>query len=342
MTNETANKEDSQETRRSSWGKVGVFFSVFATIVFVCAFAYGYFELSKVNISLAKMIDDSQQRNESDLGGMQKSVADLQERMQKSQDLFAQQEQLISDWRTTQKGDLNRWYVAEAQYLVKLANDHAQFTHNIKMSMILLQRADQVLQGVQDASLLEIRQSLASDIASLQAAPHVDETALYLWIMALNKQLDELPLPTSPLKPDTKQALSAAVPTNLPWWQAGLAHTWQVLRHVVVVRYNNSNALPLVLPEEKTFLYQNLHAQMESAMWGVLHHKPEVYQASLESAVSWIHKYFDQDATATKNMLQNMAELRKVNIQPPAINFSATLQLFDHYLAQAEQTRPAQ
>ena len=45
----------------------------------------------------------------------------------------------------------------------------------MKMSMILLQRADQVLQDVQDASLLEIRQSLASDIASLQAAPHVDD-----------------------------------------------------------------------------------------------------------------------------------------------------------------------
>ena len=98
-------------------------------------------------------------------------------------------------------------------------------------------------------------------------------TALYLRLMALNNQLDELPLPTSPLKPDTKQALSATVPTNLPWWKAGLAHTWHVLRQVVVVRYNNSNALPLVLPEEKMFLYQNLHAQMESAMWGVLHRK---------------------------------------------------------------------
>ena len=68
----SANKENSQETRRSSWGKVGVFFSALATIVFVCAFGYGYFELSKVNISLAKMIDDSKQRNESDIGGTAK------------------------------------------------------------------------------------------------------------------------------------------------------------------------------------------------------------------------------------------------------------------------------
>ncbi len=43
---------------------------------------------------------------------------------EKSVELSAKQEQIIADWQAAQKGNLNKWYVAEAQYLVRLANDH--------------------------------------------------------------------------------------------------------------------------------------------------------------------------------------------------------------------------
>ena len=61
------------------------------------------------------------------------------------------------------------------------------------------------------------------------------------------------------------------------------------VKQIVVVRYNASTTLPLVLPEEKSFLYQNLHAEMESAMWAVLHRNPSVYQTSLTRLTSWIN-----------------------------------------------------
>jgi uroporphyrin-3 C-methyltransferase len=102
------------------------------------------------------------------------------------------------------------------------------------------------------------------------------------------------------------------------------------------VRDTAKNALPLILPEEKAFLYQNLHAQMESAMWAVLQHNNDVYQASLARSLAWIQLYFDQEAAPTKNMLQNIAELQKTNIELKATNLSATLQLFDNYFAQTK------
>src|SRR5438045_770691 len=96
----------------------------------------------------------------------------------------------------------------------------------------------------------------------------------------------------------------------------------------------DSGQLPLILPDEKIFLYQNLHAQLENAMWAVLQQNADIYQSSLKRASAWVQLYFAQDAAQTKIMLQNLEELQKINIQPTSINLAATLQLFDQYFIQ--------
>jgi len=340
MTDENTAVEKEPETQRSGWANMGIFLSTIAIILLLGGFGYGYLELSKVNVSIARKVValESHAVNEQNaISTLQKSVTDLQQTAQKSQDLSSQQEQLMSEWRAAQKGDLDKWHIAEAQYLVKLANDHLQFSHNTYMAQTLLQQADHILESIQDASVLDVRKSIAADLANLQAAPVVDVTALYLQLTALNNQIDALPLPGTPLTAEGKQPGDVLPAANLPWWKAGLQRSWQSLRQIVIVRYNGSDALPLVMPEEKAFLYQNLHAQMEGVMWAVLHRSNDVYQTNLTRALVWIKQYFVQDAAVTKSVLHNMDVLQQINIQPPAANLSATLQLFDQYFAQSKQ-----
>jgi uroporphyrin-3 C-methyltransferase len=304
---------------------------------------FGYYQLAHVNFTLASMITQAQTQARDanhNVAALEKTVADLSASARKSEELSGKQEQMIADWQAAQKGDLDKWYVAEAQYLVRLANDHLQFTHDVNMAMTLLQRAEQALQTMQTASTLEIRKSIASDIANLQATPNVDITDLYLHLTALNNQINQLPLPESPLQADKQQPV-AAIDPNLSWWQAGFARTMQMMHQIVIVHRYDNNAMPLVLPEEKTFLYQNLHAQLENAIWGVLHRKPEIYEEGVTRTVSWIKQYFVQDAPATKSMLENLQELQKIDIKPPVANLSATLQLFDTYFAQPQQAKSA-
>jgi uncharacterized protein HemX len=89
--------------------------------------------------------------------------------------------------------------------------------------------------------------------------------------------------------------------------------------------------MPLVMPEERGFLYQNLHAEMQNAMWAVLHHNGAVYQASLAHINSWIKQYFVQQAPATISMLQSLVALQAINIQPQTTNMTALVQQFDGY-----------
>ena len=108
---------------------------------------------------LHAQVDTSTQHIQS----LEGSLNSLQSAAERSQELATKQEQMITDWQSAQKGKLSKWYVAEAQYLVRLANDYAQYMHNLPVAQSLLQRADQVLQNVQDATVMDIRKSLAAN-----------------------------------------------------------------------------------------------------------------------------------------------------------------------------------
>ncbi|TAK72022.1 MAG: hypothetical protein EPO11_10590 [Gammaproteobacteria bacterium] len=307
--------------------KWGIFLSMLGMVVAVCLFSISYFQLIHSNLSLAQLVCDLQKQTkqyQADLANMQTSLTQTQESVQKTQELLTKQERIL---------DSSKWYVTEAQYLVRLANDHLQLAHNIPLTVTLLQRAEQVLQPVSTNEILELRKSITTDISNLQAIPQVDTTALYLQLAALNAQLEQLPMPAAPLKASTS---SPAPSSTVSWWRAGLQETWNALHKIVIVRYNTAHDLALVMPEEKPFLYQNLHAQMESAMWAVLHRNEAVYQTSLDQLATWIPRYFDQDAMLTQTFLQNLHVLQKMNIQPPKVNLTDTLKLFDQYFAQTE------
>lgn len=333
------NAESQPSPRQKGWMPFLSFFML-ALILIGCGC---YFYYQHVNSSYARLFTAATTQaiaNQQQLEALQKSVSVLQEADQQSQAVATKQQQMINEWEAAQKGDLEKWYVAEAEYLVKLANDHVQFTHNMTLAITLLQRADQILSQVQDSRLLEIRKSIAANLANLQASQPIDTTKVYVQLTALNNLIDQLPLPINPLPANTQQTTITTNDPEATWWQKGLSHTWQALSKIVIVRNTSQNSLPLVLPEEKIFLYQNLHAQMESAMWGVLHHNAAVYQLSLMRASAWIQKYFTPESPMVKSTLQQLQQLQSLNLQTPMVNLNATMQLFDNYFSQNKAVTP--
>jgi uroporphyrin-3 C-methyltransferase len=317
MTDQTETSEKPSPTQGSAWASVGMFFSVMAIIILVAGFVYGYYELMRVNTELKQMalVLQKNETNGQDATGLQKTVNELQEAMQKN---AAQQEQLTSEIKTVQSSDLSKWHAMQAKNLIKMANDQLQFSHNIKMAIELLQQADKELQATTDPALLELRKSLAADLANLQAAPEIDVTSIFLRLHALHELVDKLPLPIEPLKPEPQ------VNTNSgSGFKASMDALWQGLNKIVIVRKNDASALPLVLPDEKIFLYQNLHAQLDNASWGLLHENAQIYTASLKRAFDWVQQYFVQDAEQTKTFLQQLTELQKVNVQPATITLTS-------------------
>lgn len=333
-------EEKPSEKKYDSSRKIAVILSFVALIFLVIGFGYGYVELLKVNTSLASMVGSIQDKitaNNTALNTLQSTVSDLQVTSQKSAVLEQQQQQLIAQWNAAQKGDMDRWQLSEAQYFVKLANDQVQISKDPAVALTLLQRADQLLQTVKSVDVTPIRTQVTKDISTIQALPKIDTTQLYSQLSQLNSQIESLPLPvdTQPVKAPT-----VSVDADLPWWKTGLNRSWDALKRIVIIRNVGDTALPPVLPEEKNYLYQALHAQLDNAAWAVLHQNKLVYQDSLNKVEQWVKKFFVNDAATTQGFLQTLTELRNANVQPETIDLTQTVDSFNQ-VSLSQQSTPA-
>lgn len=264
----------------------------------------------------------------------QNKLTDLENQTHALSENLISQNQLINSLRQAETGyNRDEWRVLAAEFLVNLASDKLQYDNDAPQALRALQEADQQMRNLNDVRFSAIRKALASDIASLQAVPQLDIQGLHLRLLALIEQVRKLPLPNmhkaAVLAPPTSQPNE-----NLPWWKRGLQETWQSLQKIVVVRYNENGKLPLIMPEQKEYLYQNLQMELEKADFGLIHQQNSVYQTSLQQAIKWINQYFATDAPETKGILKNLAELQAINVHPELPNLSNTLNAFRDYFAE--------
>jgi uroporphyrin-3 C-methyltransferase len=314
-------------------GKTSVIMTMLAFTACVGVFGYGYFELSKVNASLATMVSDLRLQQLSYQQQLQQLKQALSENTSQQT-----QTQVIAN---AAQPDMSKYSVAEAQALVNVAGYQLNLLGDGAAAFVSLQHAQEILQTIHNPAIDDVRAKLADNINALQNAPHSNIDQVYARLTAMTYQVDKLPLPPTPLQYSKDENAKPRDYTGLPWWKIQWHKTMDALRKIVIVRYNGANEMPLIMPEEKMFLYQNLHAQLDIVILGTLNHDATVYDSGLARMITWVEKYFDQNSPATKEMLEQLKALRSESITPPVIDLAATKQLLDQYVAQNASTQPA-
>lgn len=305
---------------KSGSGKLRTVMTMTALIVMAGALAYGYSQVTHMSSTLTKTVAEMKQQASAD----QRTVQSLQESLS-----VLQKSALLA----AERSDATKWNIAEAKYLTKQADYQLQLAHDVSSAIIFLQHAADIMQSTPGPALDSIRQALKQNISDLQEQPLVSTEDIFVKLSAINSELDNLPLPPTPLQYTEEANARQKDYSEAPWWKSQWHKTMDSLRKVVIVRYMGANDMPLIMPEEKMFLYQNLHAEMQAAILGVLNHHPAVYQTSLANMSAWIEKYFIHNAPLTIKLLGEIHDLQAVNLQSPNIDFASTLQLFDQYLA---------
>jgi len=261
--------------------------------------------------------------NEIKQQALQQAFSTIQTEMAKQTVLheqLVQLQQTVAQLTQTQQTNKDALAFDEARYFVKLANDHLQYSHNIALAIKLLELADQTLRDASGPQFVPLRQALANDIAHLQSIPQVDIDGTYARLAALHGEIDQLPLMNQPAP---SMAPAAGLSENtLPWWQRGLQNTWAELRHIVIVRHQ-STTQPFIAPDQKLLLYQNLHAQVDEAIWGLLHGEENIYLSSLNQMNAWVKQYFVNDDVLTQAVLTQINNLKNLYIHPAVPTLTA-------------------
>jgi len=242
----------------------------------------------------------------------------------------------------------NDWMIAEAEYLIRLANHRLLLDRDVDTALAALATADARLRDTGDPALIPARKALAEDMAALRALPRVDRTGLSLQLSALARQAAALPLATpTPERlaaagepdaaPETPAAEGAPAEADRPWW-ASLTEAWEILRGLIVIRQHDDPVQPLIPPEQRFFLTQNLVLQLEQARIALLRGEADIYRERVAQARAWVARYFDGADPAVVEALARLKDLAGRDIAPPLPEITRGLAAIARYRARRAGT----
>jgi len=281
------------------------------------------------------------QRSRSEVASQfQQQSRDLQERVQVlEQRVVAQNKRLLAMSTITRED----WLLAEAEYLLKLANQRILIEHSATGAESLLAEADNILRDLEDPDIFPLRKAVKNDLAALRLVEKVDVEGIYLEIDGLINQLAVLPIkPNRQEVMGSEQADQPASPGE--GWRSRLKHSFNRFTHTlgqyIRVRDHSVEAKALLAPETAQYLMQNVRLILERAQLALLREQPAIYEQSLQQAGAYIKKFYPESNAASRyrQELQLLSE-RDIVRQLPDI--TPSLELLHSYIEQLHQLQGA-
>ena len=281
--------------------------------------------MNDANAAVAELTESFQQI-QSEKVAQTAEIATLQERLSDAiKQVEAGRDRSESDWR-----------LAEAEYLLRLANQRILMENRAEGALALLRSTDTILKELDDVSLYPLRQNLASDISKLESVPSLDIEGTYLRIAALIERSKDLPtltleqqrqLPELIDKVMTEQT-DAQTQQNIT---SSFAKAMNKLESLIVIQRHDQPVEPILSPDQGHYLRQNIQMLLEQAQLALLRQQQSVFTTSLSRAQSLLIQYFDQDNYTTRTLIQSLAELTTLNVSPTIPDISGSLKALQQH-----------
>lgn len=287
-----------------------------------------------------------------DSQGQQQSQVALNQSVSDIQLTINSHARRLRELSTTSRND---WLLAEAEYLIRLANQRLITERNTKNATSLLLTADGILRDLDEVDLLPVRKALAKSITALRSTSMIDREGLYLQLDALSEQLVNIPLMAPELGEEVSSTESSVEPEHDDlvsnektdesaegWseeWVIGWGETvsqsfnsaLESAGDLIRVRRRDAPLEPLPSEQEDQRLRHNLAILLEQAQMALLREEQVIYQASLEKAQVWLNGYFELNESAIP-LVEQLALLEQENIVQQLPDISEGLEVLRDYI----------
>lgn len=253
--------------------------------------------------------------------GQQQSqtIKALQDQLYSLRLLSNRQAEQILTLGTATRGD---WLLAEAAYLVRLANQRLQLERSVDNPLAILESVDSIFVQINDPELLAVRNALAIDIAALRMTEKVDREGIYLELQAISSALEALSILEAHANSEVTQLEQGAEqpPNSLA---ETLERFTEKFGNLIVLQKRQQPIEPLLSRAEQTMVRQNLYLLLEQAQSALLREEQGIYSNSLNKAETLLRRYFqlNSESEASIARLQTLAE-RSVSQLLPDISGS--------------------
>ena len=235
----------------------------------------------------------------------------------------------IADLRKRLGQPDKRWMVAEAEYLVGIAQRRLQLMGDRTTALAALREADRRLADTGDEQWAVLRQDIARQIGALERLSGNDRQALLERLDALKPGMAALK--SRVVARDTVADQSVPAGQSSP---SGSEHKLenlgrdllQGLKDSLRLRHHDQPARKLVLSGQEALLRQNLELILETARLAVVQADQELYRDSLARLAQSVQQYFRTNDPAAAGLLADIQALRQAPLHPPLPDLTPLLE----------------
>ena len=213
----------------------------------------------------------------------------------------------------------DEWALAEIEQILTVASQQLQLAGNVQAALLALQTAEGRLARSDRPQFIPLRRVLNRDIDQLKAAPNLDIAGLALRLDNLIASVDTLPLQFEERTQSPPKPAAAAGASGV--WARVLSEVWAEMKQLVRIRNVDSPDAALLSPTQAYFLRENLRLRLLTARLALLARDPTRFRTDLETARTWVTRYYDTRAKSTATALASLKQLSasSINVELPTI-----------------------
>ena len=259
------------------------------------------------------------------------AISRQQERLAQDKRRLTQQEETVRQTLENLHAEVDRsarqWRAAEAAYLIEVAARRLSLEQDADTALQALRSAVERLNESGDPQWLPVRESLEADMLSLAEVEAPDLSPLSQALVRMQTGINRLPLKS----PDYKSG--NAKPPNDPEAEDSQRDLDNLLREglsgLQSPRMTSTQRAPTLPkgPQDSYSVRQNLRLQLDAARFALLRGDRELYEASLDTARTWLTTFFRAESPETGLYLHDWTSLQTAPIEPEFPDLTPTLEM---------------
>jgi uncharacterized protein HemX len=220
------------------------------------------------------------------------------------------------------------WLVADAEYLLSVANQRLHLMGDLKTTRMALEAADQRLRESGDTAAFKVREQIAKEIAGLRTVNLPDIVGIYSSVQILKGKVNGLatilPYAGKPLT-ESKQ-IHDHDQVQESEGHGVLDAALQVLEGYVTVRHSDQPVTEIITEQEVEFIRQQLNVKLEMVKISLVQQNDALFQENIADAKQWLNANFTKN-TRFKSFLSELNALKAVQLRTQFPNISQSLKM---------------
>jgi len=219
------------------------------------------------------------------------------------------------------------WLVADAEYLLSVANQRLHLMGDINTTKMALEAADQRLRESGDNAAFKVREQIVKEIKALEQVKSPDMVGIYSSVQVLKDKVKTLavllpyagkPLTESKQIHDHEQAQDSE--------HSVLNSALHLLEGYVTVKHSDQPVTEIITVEDAEFIKQQLNVKLEMIKISLVQQNDALFQTNITDAVHWVKTNFTKNKNSNA-VLDQLLTLKKVQLRTQFPDISKSLKM---------------